>query len=397
MRKLFIILLGCLATLPALAQPTENLLHSAQQLFNQGMYEESKRLYGVVLQNDPERYIAAYRLAEIYEHEKDYRRSLAYLNTAMDIARRYEQVAREDTTGMAEEWDQLKFDERLAMLYHYQGSLRNRLGEPYRALESFEQSETLTAPSASLLTDKGISYAQTGRSDEAEELYIRAIRTDSTAEEGYYNLAILKQQEQNYAAADSLLALSLKVAPNAVQGWLLSGNLRLEQEKYKEVIAYYDTAATLSTVSEEAFFQRAVAYSRLQDPEQAEKDWTKALSINPDNGNSYRNRGIVRLRQEKFESAEEDFDKAFEILGPVSDLYLNRGYARMMLERPGAALEDFEVVLEADPASSDVYLLAAAAHKALENKDKACQYYHQAIDKGAEPKQVEKWFRKKCR
>ncbi|MFA0963721.1 tetratricopeptide repeat protein [Roseivirga sp. BDSF3-8] len=397
MRKLILLFICCATGLISYAQPPETLLQTAQQLMNSGKFAEAKRLYEIVLKNDPERYIAAYRLAEIHEQQKDYRKSLAYLNTAMDIALRFEQMAEEDTSSAASAWNQQQFEERLATLYHYQGSLRNRLGEPYRALESFERSMALDSPySASLYTDQAISFAQLQENEKAEKLYIKAIQTDSAAEEAYYNLALLRQKQKLPDKADSLLEISLRVAPKNVQGWVLKGNLHLTREQYVQAIEYYDNAVSIDTASEEAYFQRGVANSRLLNAGRAEDDWTRAIEINPSNGDSYRNRGIVRLRQEKFEQALEDFNKAFELLGNMSDLYLNRGFVMLMLERPAEALEDIEKVLATEPESSDTYLLAAAAHKALKNKNKACTYFREAIEKGADPDQAERWFRRKC-
>ena len=159
-------------------------------------------------------------------------------------------------------------------------------------------------------------------------------------------------------------------------------------------------------------------------------DYTKAIEINPNNGNAFYNRGWSKDEIGDFYGAIFDYTKAIEINPNDDDAYYNRGNAKEDLEDYYGAISDYikaieinpnkisaynniafikrkkEIndnygsifyatkALEIDPNHSNVYLNRGGAKKNIGDIKGACDDWRKASSLGNEA--TAKWVRDEC-
>lgn len=121
------------------------------------------------------------------------------------------------------------------------------------------------------------------------------------------------------------------------------------------------------------FFHQGNTYRNLGDYHQAIAYYNRSIEFNPDNKNSYNNRGVVYYFQGEYDQAIADYSQAIELDSGFAIAYSNRGAASIKVGEYEQALLDSERAIELDPDQPI----------SLYNKGLAFQYlaeYEQAID-----------------
>ena len=89
---------------------------------------------------------------------------------------------------------------------------------------------------------------------------------------------------------------------------------------------------------------RGASYDYLNQPEQAKDDYTKCISLFPDNEFAYVNRGAILFEENRYKEALDDFNKAIS-LSPGGNYYLNRSYCYFKLGDLIKAKEDMQTAI----------------------------------------------------
>jgi tetratricopeptide (TPR) repeat protein len=95
---------------------------------------------------------------------------------------------------------------------------------------------------------------------------------------------------------------------------------------------------------------------RAKDLPGAEKDYGKAIRLNPSYATGYNNRGTVRFLRKDFAAALADYDRAIEINPRMVEARFNHGLALIHMGSYGEAAEDFERVLALDPEYEEAHI-----------------------------------------
>ena len=101
---------------------------------------------------------------------------------------------------------------------------------------------------------------------------------------------------------------------------------------------------------------RGMDQEGLENFEQAEADYNKAIEINPEYANAYNNRGNIKAKQADYNGAIEDYNRAIELNSQFVEAYCNRGIAKESLGDHYEALEDFDRAIELNSEYIDGYL-----------------------------------------
>jgi Tfp pilus assembly protein PilF len=118
-----------------------------------------------------------------------------------------------------------------------------------------------------------------------------------------------------------------------------------------------DFTKALSLDPENADFHNARGFFLLtrQNPNESVKDFTAAMKLDPQHLQSYNNRGLAYVAQGKFKEAAADFTEALK-LGPKNhDALNNRGFAYFQLGIYDKALVDFDKALALNPDYLNAY------------------------------------------
>lgn len=110
-------------------------------------------------------------------------------------------------------------------------------------------------------------------------------------------------------------------------GFVTRRNSLLEDtERTKLAIRRYDMAIHHGARHSRVFNNRGFANRRVGNNAAAERDYTRAIALDPDYFQAYNNRGAVRRRLCKFEEAASDYQRATELKPDYRVAYANLGY-----------------------------------------------------------------------
>lgn len=87
----------------------------------------------------------------------------------------------------------------------------------------------------------------------------------------------------------------------------------MEAGDARQAIKVIDAGLLNAAMSEELFFERALASYKLGKKEDAVEDYTKAIKLNSNRKDFFNDRGFVRLELRQYSGAIEDFKRALEI------------------------------------------------------------------------------------
>jgi tetratricopeptide (TPR) repeat protein len=144
--------------------------------------------------------------------------------------------------------------------------------------------------------------------------------------------------------------------------------MQTERQSDTSAPAEYDAAIRLNPDSAEAYFNRGLARTKLNQRPAAIADYDEAIRLNPNFAEAYLYRGYLKdylaLRESvmaachaALRSAISDFDEAIRLGLELSDLlhaYYRRGEAKYNLDRYEAAIVDFDEALRLNPNNSEV-------------------------------------------
>ena len=107
---------------------------------------------------------------------------------------------------------------------------------------------------------------------------------------------------------------------------------------------------------------RGVCYTYLGKFQEGEKEFERAVELNPGNFHSHNNLGFTIAQQERFEEAIPFFEKSLEINSKFEDARFNLAYSLIMLKKPHQALDVMSIHIQ-DTAKLNIY--RAEANKLL--------------------------------
>lgn len=133
----------------------------------------------------------------------------------------------------------------------------------------------------------------------------------------------------------------------------------LDASRADEALQAASQLLTLRPRDAGSFELRAAAY-RLSDQTQASlNDYSRALELDPNRGECWRERGRILLELGGNEAAESDFSKALETQQLEPNGWLDRACARIAIGKHALALEDINVSIALNPHSPSGYAMRA--------------------------------------
>jgi tetratricopeptide (TPR) repeat protein len=126
-----------------------------------------------------------------------------------------------------------------------------------------------------------------GRFDEATPLIVRVVKEYPEATEGWLLLGRLRLLQRNLAAAEQALREHLRRAGDSIDGQMQLGLVLLYQQRNEEAAAYFQTVIALKPGSVEAHYNLGLAQTRLSQPDQAVQSFQEALRLKPDAAEPY--------------------------------------------------------------------------------------------------------------
>lgn len=203
-----------------------------------------------------------------------------------------------------------------------------------------------------LLYQQGLSALQDNLMTQAVSLFDEALKVQPDLFQAHYERGNAYLRLREYAKAisdyskviDSNAAGLLADAHNN-RGYIYSDMLK----KYDVAIRDFDAALRINPAYARAYYNRGLAYNRLNQLEKALADFNQVIALEPKYVDAYNSRGSLHLSRKQYQSAASDFEKAVAIDNSYTLGHYNLGLAYTFLKNYEKAIQSYTKALALRP------------------------------------------------
>jgi predicted TPR repeat methyltransferase len=158
----------------------------------------------------------------------------------------------------------------------------------------------------------GTVFEDQSRPDNAKKVFEKAADLRPPYFPACYNLARLKQQENDHKGAISIYRAMLEKQPDIGEAWNNLGVAYRETGDQDEAISCFRRAVAFAPDMAEAWNNLGVAQDEFNMIGNASKSYRKAIEIRSDYASAHFNLGISLQKLRRFKEAEEHYNKVLE-------------------------------------------------------------------------------------
>jgi len=145
------------------------------------------------------------------------------------------------------------------------------------------------------------------------------------------------------------------------EAYNLQGETNISKNLYNNAIKDFTRAININPKFVDALINRGSAYAQLGRFNDALSDFNEALKYEKKDAELYNKRGEIFLSNNLFDQAIKDFSSSIVLNPMFSDAFLNRGRAYSEKGMPEEAMNDFNQAIKADSDHADMPFLDRAA------------------------------------
>ena len=218
-----------------------------------------------------------------------------------------------------------------------------------------------------------------------------AIKIDPKNDFAYVRKGVIEYLSKDTSTALKSLDYAIELNADSKWAYLWKGIIFADKSKLEAALGNYEKALTIDPRFDLGYYNRGwiSLKKRPQDYSQAEKDFNKALSLNPSYKEAFYGLGMVYGYQDKYEISERYFTKAIKIDKTYLTAIKWRGIVYDELKRYDKALKDFSNVLSIDPGNLDIFIRRARVYRKKKDFDGALSDLMHVIDKGGVTRRVQ--------
>jgi tetratricopeptide (TPR) repeat protein len=267
--------------------------------------------------------------------------------------------------------------------YNYTYSQQDNFSKGFEAYQQGDYPQAIEFYTAHLeknfsvnaLFNRGLAYYDSELYSKAIEDYNNVILLDSLDFEAYYNHGLAYYKIGDCAAANLDFNKTIEISPDYANAYTSIGLCLMDYNKYNEALDYFNQALKIEPNSANAYYNRALANKALINHENAEVDFRMAVKLNP-TAIYYWGLGEFYYETDKYNKSVEAYTKAIEINPVEGNLYYNRGISLYSQKSYKEAIADFEQTLKFMPNNIDVLWYLALSYKNNGDNEMALYYYN---------------------
>jgi len=141
--------------------------------------------------------------------------------------------------------------------------------------------------------------------------------------------------------------------------------------KFERAITDFTKAIELQPENGDYYYRRGWSHLEAQDYPAALADFSKAIELQPDTGDNYYWRGLTHLEAQDYPAALADYSKAIELQPDNGYNYHGRGLTHREAQDYPAALADLSKAIELQPEDAHNYAWRGRTHLELDDHDQA--------------------------
>eukprot|EP00743_Colponemidia_sp_Colp-15_P009886 GILK01010834.1.p1 GENE.GILK01010834.1~~GILK01010834.1.p1 ORF type:complete len:694 (-),score=130.15 GILK01010834.1:90-2171(-) len=230
----------------------------------------------------------------------------------------------------------------------------------------------------SLLKIRGQSYLYLGKFNDAFTDFERVLISCPEDEQSLEVLTQLpliikpvegvKSRESISCVLESVSSLSHRAA------------VMMNSERFEDALRLFDTLIKMNPNNAQTFGNRGLAYYHLKQFDNSLDDFNTALSLEPNHESILQLRADLLSELQRFEEACSDWNRLVELTQAKDiECLIKRGYVLKMMNRSEDALTDFNAALHLDPMDIMALSHRAAVHEALSRYDESIQDVHSIL------------------
>ncbi|HKU69335.1 MAG TPA: tetratricopeptide repeat protein [Burkholderiales bacterium] len=131
---------------------------------------------------------------------------------------------------------------------------------------------------------------------------------------------------------------------------------------------------------ERAYHNRGFFYLQAGQYLEAQRDFDKAITLNPRDPDAYLGRGTLFARTGSYDQAFADLGRAIELDPGYAEAYNKRCFTKMLIDRPDDALPDCEKAVSLNPRHRDAFTNLGVVYGALNRPKEAEASYRRALE-----------------
>jgi tetratricopeptide (TPR) repeat protein len=181
-------------------------------------------------------------------------------------------------------------------------------------------------------------------------------------------------EQNDFGTAIALFDEALKWHwPTARAATAYYGRARAKVEKgsYDDAIRDLSEALRLNPSGVEAYWARGYAYQLKGDLDKALSDYAEYLSHDQNAGRVYSDRGLIYLQRKEWAKAVDDFSESIRCEPDNSYAYFDRGSALAELGELDGALASLDAAISMNPTLAEAYQIRATVHRKRGELDRA--------------------------
>lgn len=215
----------------------------------------------------------------------------------------------------------------LAAAYLGRAGARSEGARPAEAEEDFAEALKLTPANVEIYLHRARARRRSGRDADAAADLERARREGGPGmADQYYNQGVRELNGRRAGEAERLFRLAADLDPGHVRAWMALARCAMEQGRFAAAAESLTKAVELEPNSPELHYHRANAYRAQEKWEEAFSDAIQALDRDARNPMHFVLRGaIYRQYFKDYDNAERDLTQALEIDPTLAAAYEERG------------------------------------------------------------------------
>ena len=168
--------------------------------------------------------------------------------------------------------------------------------------------------------------------------------------------ALTWTQTEYWRGPETVWSRVLEVDSTSAIAQSAMANVRYQQDRVSEGIAFSERAVALAPDYAEAHNGLGVGYARANRVPDAIKEYRRALDLKPNSDEVENNLGIAMASAGSLDSAIAHYRRALEINPDNASAQINWGNALVRLDRPADAIPHYDRALTLQPANADAHL-----------------------------------------
>lgn len=229
-----------------------------------------------------------------------------------------------------------------------------KLGRLEEAIETYNEAEALGSDPDEIRLYKARNYADLDENEAGIDLVREIFSKKIESEHLFYETLLYLEETLQWDKGITILTGYLDIDPYSAMGWCSLGHLYNEKNEFEQAIWAYDFAIAIDENFSDAHLQKGYCYSELADHEHAAEAFKRYMELEVPDPLSYTSIGDCFRAMQQIDQAEWHYQKALELDPDFSEAWFGMGIVEAMRSDFKSAIRCFDRTLELCP-EDDLY------------------------------------------